>query len=201
MLGMFNLLPLMKGWDYKPNTWTRELTRGQVLEVERVEDMGWLIGITLATDDCYGGCKIAFQGADLRSTDIANVYPQVGYGLGSFVQDPASWLQLYYRPNPQSSAGVYFVVMNSSGFQGSSLPYVPTTVIQLYLLPQSTQAKATVSVTAFRVVITDKKQFIRSLRAVMGMPTIQDIDPALLVAGTQEVTQKGEFDTSIKEEK
>lgn len=191
----------MKGWDYKPNTWTRELTRGQYLEVERVEDTGWLLSLVLATNDCYGGAKVSFQGADLRATDIANLYPKLAYDIGALAQDPSGWLQLYYQPNPQSSAGMYLQIFTTLGFQGSTLPYVPTTTVQLYLLPQSTQVKATVSLTALRVVVTDKKQFIRSLRAVMGMQTIQDIDSALLSAGLQEITAKGEFDKKVEEEK
>ena len=194
MLGMFDLLPLMKGWDYKPKTWTRELTRGQVLEVERVEESGWLMQLVFATNDCYGGCEILFQGADLGIYSIGVVNPKFLYDFGALVQDPAGWTQLYYRPNPQSTVGAYVGVITTQGYQGSTLPHVPTTIVKLRLESQSTQEKATVSLTAFRVIITDKKQFIKSLRAVMGMPTIQDIDPALLVAGTQEITQKGEFD-------
>lgn len=198
MLGMFSLLPLLKGWDYKPNTWTRELTRGQYLEVERVEDAGWLLQLAIVTNDCYGGAKVSFQGADLRSTDIADFYPKLFDDVGAIAQDPAGWSQLYYRPNPQSSAGVYSCAATTLGFQGSTLPYVPSTVVKLYLLPQSTQEKATVSLSAFKVVITNKKQFIRSLRAIMGMTTIQDIDEALMSAGPIDITQKGEFDKEKK---
>lgn len=190
MLGMFNLLPLMKGWDYKTNTWTRELIRGQALEVERVEDMGWLLFLSLATDDCYGGAKISFQGADLRPTDIADYYPKLLYDVGAIVQDPAGWMQLYYRPNPQSTAGAYFAGFTTSGFQGSTFPYVPSTVVQLFLLSQSTQAKATVSLTSIRVIITNKAQFIKSLRVLIGANTIQEIDPVLLSPGPSEITQK-----------
>jgi len=198
MLGIFNLLPFCKGWDYKYSNWTRELTRGQYLEVERVDESGWLMSLVLATDDCYGGCKITFQGADLRTVDAADTYPKLNQDLGALAQDPAGWNQLYYRPNPQSSAGAFVAVLASLGFQGSTLPYVPTTVIKLYLLPQSTQEKATVSVLSFRVIITNKKQFIRSLRAVIGMHTIKDIDEALLSAGPIEITQKGVDDKESK---
>lgn len=194
---MFSLLPLMKGWDYKFSTWTRELTRGQYLEVERMDESGWLLSLILGSSDCYGGCKVSFQGADLRTIDAANIYPKVVQDFGAFVQDPAGWNQLYYQPNPQSTVGA-FVSALSPGYQGSTIPYVPTTVVQLYLLPQSTQEKATVSAVMFRVIITNRKQFIRSLRAVIGMPTIQDIDDALLSTGPVDITQKGEFDKKEK---
>lgn len=194
MLNIFSLLPLCKGWDYKLNNWTRTIKRGETLEVERAEDLGVLYLLMLATNDCYGGLNFTGQGADLSSFTIANIYPKLGYDMGAYMQDPGGWIQRYYRPNPQSSAGLYVQSIVSSGFQGSTLPYVPATIVKLFLLPSSTQTEATVSASCVRIIITNKKQFIRSLRAVIGMPTIQDIDPALLVAGLQEITQKGKFD-------
>ena len=198
MLNIFSLLPLCKGWDYKLNSWTRTVKRGETLEVERLEDMGILLDMVLITNDCYGGVTFAGQGADLNTIQVANLYPKQIYDIGSLQQDPTGWTQLYYRPNPQSSSGAYYVTVTSLGFQGSSLPYVPTTIVKLFLSPNSTQEEATISAGTLRIIITNRKQFIRSLRAVIGMPTIQEIDPALLVAGTQEITQKGEFDKEMK---
>jgi len=194
MFNIFSLLPLLKGWDYKVNNWTRKVPRGQTIEVERVEDMGVLHTLVLATDDCYGGFTLTGQGADLNTVIVANAYPKAAYDVGAFSQDPGGWIQRYYRPNPQSSAGAYFYPVITSGFQGSTFSYVPTVIVKLFLMSNSTQSEAIVSVSTLRIIITDKKQFIRSLRAVMGMPTIQDIDPALLVAGLQEITQEGKFD-------
>jgi hypothetical protein len=194
MLGMFDLLPLMKGWDYKVKVYTREVTRGQIVEVDRVEESGWLMLLFFATDDAYGGVEIMFQGAGLNMFSTGVVNAQQQYDGGAVVQDPAGWVSRYYRPNPQSTTGAYFVCITTQGSQGSTMPHVPTSIIKMALDIKSTQEKATISLTTVRVIITDKKQFIRSLRAVMGMPTIQDIDPAILVAGTQEITQKGEFD-------
>ena len=194
MFNIFSLLPLLKGWDYKANVWTRTLSRGQTLDVERVEDMGILVDLTLATNDCYGGFNFSGQGSDLSLFTISNIYPKAAYDTGALAQDPSGWLQLYYRPNPQSSAGAFVLPALTAGYQGSTFPYVPTTIVRLYLLNQSTQSEAVVSLSCLRIIITNKKQFIRSLRAVLGMPMIQDIDPALLVAGTQEITQKGPND-------
>jgi len=201
MLNIFSILPLCKGWDYKIKVWTRTLKRGESVEVERIEDMGVLLTINLITDDCYGGLNFSGQGADLNTVTISDVYPKSIYDVGALVQDPGGWAQLYYRPNPNSSAGAYYVEVLTSGFQGATFPYVPTTIVRLFLKAESTQAEAVVSGACARIIITDKKQFIRSLRAVIGMPTIQDIDPALLVAGLQEITAKGEFDKNTKEEK
>jgi hypothetical protein len=191
MLGLLNILPLMKGWDYKINTWTRTVRRGETIEVERIEDMGGLFGLTLVTDDCYGGFNFSAQGADLNLFTIVDTYPKIIYDIGAYVQDASGWMQRYYRPNPQSSAGAYFAPIFSAGFEGSTFPYVPTTIVRLFLRTESTQETATVSVSAYRIIITDKKQFIKSLRAIIGANVIQEIDPALLVAGMQEILQKG----------
>jgi len=194
MLGIFDLMPLLKGWGYKPKIWTREVIRGQPLEVERIDDSGWLMFAVVVSDDAYGGFSLDYQGADLSLFNSGIINAKALYDAGALSQDPGGFVQRYYQPNPQSTAGAYFTSLTSMGFQGTTWPHVPTTIVTLRLENASTQQKATVAVSLIRVVITDKKQFIKSLRAVMGMPTIQDIDPALLVAGSQEITQKGEFD-------
>ena len=198
MLNIFSLLPLLKGWDYKFNTWKRTIQRGQTIEVERITDMGVLVALALITNDAYGGYEFTAQGADLSQFTISNVTPKGQYDQGAFVQDPSGWLSRYYQPNPQSTAGA-FVLFVTPGLQGSTFPYVPTTVVKVFLQSQSTQTEAMVSVNCLRIIITNKPQFIRSLRAVLGMNLIQDIDPALLIAGTQEITQKGPNDEKEKE--
>lgn len=191
MLGMFSLLPLMKGWGYKFNTYNREVKNGEVLEVSRLEQMGYLIQANVISDDAYGGFDLQFQGADLTINSAGIINAQTYYSIGSLEQDPSGFVQRYYRPNPQSTAGVYVSGLTTMGFQGSTWPYVPTTIVTLRLEKQSTQAKATVAVTIVSVIITDKKQFIKSLRALIGANIIQEIDPALLVSGLQEVTELG----------
>lgn len=191
MINLLSILPLAKGWDYKINTWTRTVNRGQTVEVERIEDTGCLIGLTLVTNDCYGGFNFSGQGADLNLFTLVDTYPKAIYDVGAYVQDPSGWIQLYYRPNPQSSAGAYFAPVHGSGFEGPAFPYVPTTIVRLFLRSESTQESAIVSVSASRIIITDKKQFIKSIRAIIGANVIQEIDPALEIAGTQEITQKG----------
>ena len=196
MLNIFSLLPLCKGWDYKYNVWTRTVKRGESLEVERVSDMGIMLAMGLITNDAYGGFEITAQGGDLSPFTVSNITPKSQFDQGVSVQDPAGWVSVYNQPNPQSTAGI-FVLKVTPGTQGSSVPYVPTTVVKLYLTTSSTQAEATVALSVLRIIITNKKQFIRSLRAVLGMDIIQDIDPALLTAGTQEITQIGVNDKAI----
>ena len=145
--------------------------------------------LDLLTNDCYGGMMFEYQGADLELS-TQHLVIEGGIQLGGFVQDPSGWIQLYNRPNPQSTAGVYYGGQ-TFGFQGSILPYVPTTIVKLTLGDGSTESAAMVSGGAQMVAITDPRLFMRSLRSVLGMPVILPIDPALLVPGREELTVKG----------
>lgn len=197
MLGMYNLLPLLKGWDYRFRTWTRTVKRGETVEVDRIDESGWLIDVTLLTNDCYGGINFEWQGGDLDLHTIGS-HPELANTLGAFTQDPAGWLQLYNRPNPASTLGAYFLIVYTGGYQGSIFPYVPTSLVKLYLTEDSTQAEATISGGAVSISVTSPQLFIRSLRSVLGMPTILPIDPALLVGGREELTLKGPLEKESK---
>jgi len=184
MLGMFHLLPLLKGWEYKMHVAERAaVVRGAPpIEVSRISETGWLIAIGLLTDDAYGTLIIEYQGADLE-TRAVRVCPESAKAVGAFAQDPGGWLQKYYRPNPNSTAGVYYTVGFSGGFQGAVFPYVPTVVLKLYLDEKSTQETAYVRGAALVIAITDPKAFIQSLRRVLWPFAPLKIDPALLVHG------------------
>ena len=189
MLSIFSLLPLLKGWDFRIREWTRTVNRGQTIEVDRIDAPGWLLLLHLITTDLYGGMRFEYQGADLE-LHVFGMTPNIAADLGAFAQDPSGWMQLHYQPNPQSTAGQY-VGVQSHGYQGYAVPYVPTTIVKLYLEAESTQESATVHVTAHNVEITSPSLFMRSLRSVLGMPVILPIDPALLVSGREELTMKG----------
>ena len=180
-----------KGWEYKLRSWTRTLNRGQTIEVERVSEIGWLLDLGVISDDCYGGVSLQFQGGDLELHTVTEGHAEAGKTLGAFAQDPSGWIQKYYRPNPNSSAGVFCSVLFSAGYQGNVFPYVPTTIIKLYLKTDSTQASATVHGFSLSIAITNPSLFIRSLRSVIGAGTIQKIDPPLLTPGPEELTLKG----------
>jgi len=184
LLGMFHLLPLLKGWEYKVHIATRSaVVRGaDPVEVLAINESGWLIAISLFSDDAYGRLIINFQGADLQ-TRSQNFDAETGRVVGSFAQDPASWVQKYFRPNPNSTAGVYFSVGFSGGFQGSIWPYVPTVTMKLYLPNESTQSSAYIYALALTIAITDKKAFIHSLRRVLDANASLKIDSALLTIG------------------
>jgi len=181
---MFHLLPLLKGWEYKPHVAYRaNVLRGATpIEVLRIDETGWLLSITEITNDAYGTVIIDFQGADLQTLPFT-IYPEAPHVLGAFAQDPSGWLQKYFRPNPNSTAGLYLTIAFTGGYQGSVFPYVPSVVVKLYLPRESTQPSAAIQGAAGVIAITDKKAFIRSLRRVLDAKASLKIDPALLALG------------------
>jgi len=180
MLGMYNLLPFLKGWEYKPHDLTRTVRRGaDPLELSIVE-VGWLINLSLLTDDCYGTVAIDWQGADLQTRTVYG-NPEALLVGGAVSQDPSGWLQRYFRPNPWSTAGLFLAVLFSGGFQGAAWPYVPTVKMKVSLGSLSTQETATMSFHAETIAITNRKAFLESLRNILGITG--KIDPALLVEG------------------
>ena len=190
MLGVFNLLPLLKGWQYKTHTLEKTLTLGQVSDPWRIPDVGWLMLITCASTDAYAQLSIAWQDADLQTHGGEFVSIEDARILGGFAQDPAGWIQRYFRPNPYSTAGYFYVVLFSGGYQGSPLPFVPTTTVMLRLGPESTQASAIVAAQAQVVSITNRKQFIRSLRQVLNSQADITIPEEILSLGPVELVQQ-----------
>jgi hypothetical protein len=146
--------------------------------------------ITCASTDVYGALSIAWQDADLQThggefNSIEDVRV-----LGAFAQDPAGWLQRYFRPNPYSTAGYFVAGMFSGGYQGSPLPFVPTTTVTLRLGPESTQASAIVAAQAQVISITNRKHFIRSLRQVLNSQADITIPEEILSLGPVELVQQ-----------
>jgi len=196
MLGIFNLLPLLKGWEYKFRDYTRAVNRGQSLEVDRISTKGWVIQAIILTNDCYGGMRFKFQGADLDLHEFA-LHPNSFITLGAIAQDPSGWAQLYYQPNPFSSAGI-FIAGLTGGWEGFAMPFVPTTILEIYLDTSSTQSQATVRGVVTTVEITKPESFIRSLRSVIGSGTVLDIDPVLLTTEPGEITREGPDESKEK---
>lgn len=175
---MFNLLPFLGGWEYKIRYLPGDnLRRGSTPKLLPVDETGWLINLTLFTTDAYGTATIKWQGSQLDLHEMS-ASPEAVKQVGALAQDPAGFLQRYYRPNPYSTAGYYVVVAYSGGWQGSAWPYVPTTTLSVKLPSESTQESASVDVTATTMAITNKKLFLATLRAVLGIKG--EINPALL---------------------
>lgn len=184
MLGMFHLLPLIKGWEYKTHSVEHAaILRGaQPLEVLRMTEMGWIVTLFTFTNDVYGTVIFEYQGADLE-TQSMEVIPEEVAAAGAFAQPPGGMLVRYSRPDPNSTAGIFVVNAISAGFYGSLFPYVPSIVIKLHLPKESTQSSAWIKGTALTVAVTDKKAFIRSLRRLLDANASLKIDPALLAVG------------------
>lgn len=181
MLGAFNLLPLLKGWSYKNHVAKRKsVVRGaSPVEIMRLDEMGWLFGISLITTDAYGTLLLEYQSTELESGTFT-LYPEAV--KPSWQQDPGGFAVQYLRPDANSTAGLYFIVI-APGFQGFMFPYVPTITMKLLLPNESTQNSAYIYGVASTIAITDRKAFIRSLRRVLGAKADLWIDPALLVTG------------------
>jgi hypothetical protein len=166
------------------------LAPGQASDPWRILDVGWLTIITFASTDAYGQLSIAWQDADLQTHGGEfNSFEDTRI-LGAFAQDPAGWLQRYFRPNPYSTAGYFFGAVFSGGYQGSPLPFVPTTTVTLRLGPESTQQSAIVAAQAQVVSITNRKQFIRSLRQVLNSQADITIPEEILSLGPVELVQQ-----------
>lgn len=188
MLGMFDLFPYLKGWEYKWHILERANVLVGATPIERaIHESGWLINIFVVTTDCYGTLTMEWQGAALE-TRAFDMYPELAMNLGAVVQDPAGWIQKYYRPNPYSTAGIYVAGGFTGGTQGSPWPYVPTVKMKLHLPKKSTQASAHIRGVAITIAITDRKAWLASLRKIQGIKG--KIDPALLVIGPSPIEEE-----------
>jgi hypothetical protein len=186
LLGPYGLLPLLKGWEYKThNSGLRTVTKGAPdLEVVRASnELGWLQFIGQVSTDCYVGMELTYQGGNLQPQTsrgtIESAYITGAFGIGA---DPAGFVQLYYRPVPTSTFGAYTLISNDL-YYGDPLPYLPTVIVSLYLDTLSTQNTAETQFVANVLQITNRQEFIRSLRKVLGTKNMV-IDPALMQYGT-----------------
>jgi len=181
MLGMFNLFPLLKGWEYKFHTLERtNVVRGADPVELRIGEQGWLMTVSVLSTDCYGTLRISWQGAELETRSF-NINAEALIIAGALAQDPSGWLQRYFRPNPASTAGIFYSILFSGGAQGSAWPYFPTVIMDISLPTTSTQTSAYISAVAVTIGITQPKLFLQSLRSILGVKG--KIDPALLVIG------------------
>ena len=163
-MDLLSLLPLLEGWDYHPYIVpATTVTKNNEKFLTRIEEPGWLLVMSVITNDAYATLRIKYKGAgNLWFTQNWNA--EAGYAFGATQQDPAGWVQLYNRPFPPSTFGAYVIVGNSSGFQGNPFPYVPDIVVEGYLGTSSTQTSASLAASALVIEIIDRKAFIKSLR-------------------------------------
>lgn len=189
MLGMFNLLSLLKGWQYKKHDYEKTLKPGEASLPWRIPDMGWLIGILSVTDDAYGATRIEYQDANLEIHTV-EFRPETARILGMVQQDPVGWIPRYFRPNPNSTGGLYSLNIFTGGWQGAAWPFIPTTIMTLLLGAESNQASATISSQALTLVITNKSIFIQSLRQVLDSQADIRVPEELLSLGPTPLVQQ-----------
>jgi hypothetical protein len=189
MLGQYNLLTLVKGWQYKEHSLQKTLAPGQTSDPYRIPEMGWLLGVSIVTTDAYGGFILDWQDADLQMKTVRSDI-ETARLFGAFVQDPAGWIQRYFRPNPYSTVGLYTGLYFSGGFQGSPFPFVPTTTLRVFLGSTSNQASALVSLGTVEVAITNKELFIQSLRQVLDSQADIKVPKELLSIGPFPLVQQ-----------
>jgi len=191
LLGIFHLLPILKGWEYKVHDFSRVVQRGGEPVELAISERGWLMQIALFSYDCYGTLDIDWQGADLQTLSWT-WNAETGRLLGALAQDPAGWVQRYFRPDPNSTLGSYVTAVFTGGYQGSTFPYLPTIKMRLRLTEDSTQASTTVRVIVTVIAITDMKLFIQSLRRVLDVKASLKIDSALLALGPAQFAEAKE---------
>lgn len=160
----FSIINFLEGWDYHgyviPAT---PVTKGVYKVLKKIEKPGWLMHISLITDDAYGTLRISYQGAG-GLLFVATIYPELNYVLGAVQQDPAGWVQLYNRPIALSTYGLYVLAL-TPGWQGAPLPYVkPYVLVEGTLGALSTQDSATIAADVFVIEIIDEAGFKKSLR-------------------------------------
>lgn len=189
MLGMFNLLPLVKGWQYKTHSYEKTVDRGGISQPWRIPEMGWILSVYFGSTDAYGTLRIEYQDADLE-THSAEINAELVRAGGAVQQDPSGWVQRYFRPNPLSTSGYYLTVWFSAGYQGSAWPFVPTTTVSLILKPESTQQSAIISAIAATVAITNRELFVQSLRQVLNSEADIQVPKQLLSIGPIPLVQQ-----------
>jgi hypothetical protein len=183
MLGQYNLLPLLKGWEYKIHNLNRTtVIRGAPSIPLGMSEKGWLLSLQMATTDAYGTLNIAWQGAEAQLIS-QDYYPEVYRLSGAIESDPSGFVQSYFRPNPISTAGLYTVVVGEMGFNASALPYVPSVSNSIRLPLESTQASASIYSQAFVIAILDDAAFLQSLRLALDASADLGIANELLTVG------------------
>lgn len=157
-----------------------------------MDETGLLIHIGLISTDAYGTLRIEYQGADLE-TQTLDFYPEYAefagaYGSGAIGINVVKYL----RPDPNSTAGLFYLDGFMGGWMGATWPYIPTIKMSLFLPNESTQQSAYIYAEGFAIAITNKKAFIESLRRTLDPQSSLKIDPALLVTGLAEFKEEEE---------
>lgn len=158
---LFDILPLLRGWNYKSTqsewkTLNRGETPQQVFAISEPLENGWLMSVDVSTLDCQVRMNLDTPGMNI----IGTIEEMMMSGL--YVPPPeGSFIAVYNRPNPISTAGLYSIHPINSAYP---IPYRTYVVIKLSLTNASTQASTKVKYNIYRAIIDDVKEFYESLR-------------------------------------
>ena len=183
MLGQYNLLPLLKGWEYKVHNLSRTTVLRGAPQIElSLSEEGWLILVSMSTTDAYGTLNIAWQGAEAQLI-TQDYYPEIYRLTGAIASDSGGFAQSYFRPNPNSTAGLYNIMVGEGGYSGGALPYVPSVKISIRLPLESTQPTASIYAQSFVIAILNEKTYLQSLRLALDAAADLGIAKELLETG------------------
>lgn len=163
MLGPYSILDLLQGWDYRDYPVDVTITKNVTPLVE-INKPGWLKSINIISTDAYGTIRITYKGPGGREL-TANIYAEIAYLGGAFLPSPGGFVSLYYRPDPDSTAGLYYIT-GYDGSYGDPLPYMKPVVISGFLDDDSTESSASLAASISVIEIRDVDMFRKSLQAV-----------------------------------
>lgn len=163
--GIIDLLPFVPGWEYRNYTIEGYVTRGGRPKETMISSYGWMFGVLAATTDAYATLKVTPL-AKLQSPPLV-LYGEIAKQYGSLAQDPGGWAQKYFRPLASSTWGAY-ITSFSPGFQGTLVPFIPSTKIEIYLQNGSTQTEAYIYGMATAIEIVDRHALLKAANDLTG---------------------------------
>jgi hypothetical protein len=156
---------------YEINNDKVTITEKKLFEISK---SGWLLAVICLTDDAYCTLKLRWKGAGTREREIIFT-PELGHDYGAFTQDPAGAVQKYYRPDPNSTAGIYVFSPFTGGFQGAPFSYIEPIKISAYLASGTTQEEAYLAGTIGVIEIFNEKLFEKSYEKISGLKYQKEI--------------------------
>lgn len=173
----YGVFPLLKGWEYRDYRLITTLERG-VPKSLSIPEVGFINTVAYVAYDAEVGFILEYQGADLQLHTIGFVS---SLGIEGWSQpNPIFFNAIDVRPNPQSSFGFFQGVAWLAGFYGAPIPFVPTLRMKVELDSEfSTQQTSHASVIVSVLAITNKKKYIRSLRAISAIKDYEITAPLL----------------------
>jgi hypothetical protein len=176
MLGMFSLLPFLRGWQYR--TWRLEgvVQKGLVPQEITISSDGWLNSIVIGATDAYA--TVIFTPQHLQQAPSISIYPEWPRQLGVVLPSSTGWLVRYYRPDDVRTFGSFTILI---GLESSNLPFVSPTKVQILLGDLSTEPSAFISCLAVGIELVDKSQFLNDLANLPMFKNQTDVDLAKAV--------------------